>query len=41
MTSPYPLQGWLVVLSWGLSTKNLSTKFKVSNFTHYEDTKTT
>ena len=30
-------QGWLDVSRLGLATVNLQTKFEVSNYTHYED----
>ena len=36
---PHPFQGWLVIGRLGLAVINLCTKFEVSNFTHYTDTK--
>jgi len=34
-----PFHGLFIVLRLGLNIINLSTKFEVSKFTHYEDTK--
>jgi len=34
-----PFQGQFVVFRMGLNTINLSTKFEVPKFAHYEDTK--
>jgi len=37
LTMPY--SGWIVICALGLATINLTTKFKVSMSTHYEDMK--
>jgi len=34
-----PFQGWFAIRGLALATVNLSTKFEVSNSTHYEDMK--
>jgi len=35
----YPFQGWFVINSLVLSMINLTTKFELSNYTHYKDRK--
>jgi len=39
VTWPRPFQGQFVISGLALVTTNLSTKFEVSNSTHYEDMK--
>ena len=38
VTWPRQFQGWFVIRGLALTMINLSTKFEVSNFTHYENT---
>jgi len=39
MMLPCPFQGQFVIWRLGFTVTNLTTKFEVSVFTHYEDTK--